>query len=48
MDYNRTEKKCNELIGWLGCIKKDAQANKCERNHAEAVNRMYNVLIGKR
>ncbi len=44
----RSIKKVWELIHFLEGVAEDIEKEKAEHNHIEAMNAMYNILIGKK
>ena len=44
----RSIKKCWELISFLKGVAHDIEIEKAEKPHIEAMNAMYNILIGKK
>lgn len=44
----RSKKKCQELMTFINDVAQDIEIEKAEHNHIEAINAMYNILIGKK
>ena len=44
----RSIKKAWELIHFLEEVSKDIENEKADHNQIQALNRMYNILIGKK